>query len=375
MFLRVVSRLSGKITAGSRVIRKWFYALIRESSPGCISICLAVCGALFPFIIGAHYVRLGTHTLTSIDQRRGEHAHEQLMAAVHDLERARRWIPHDSALERSLAQAYSLLDQPQSVIALLEQAYRRQPDSLLLREQLARAYDADGQVEHADEIWRALGAPPAFIVGEGDTALAQERYNEAHRWYQRALRFDPLLQNELAFRAAIAAFYAGASEGGALLQLAQEQDQTLEIYALEEALTIAGGDLRWLIHFPQWNVTYGMPLGYRGMEGTFWWDGQALALFSVETSGNYILSACVQHTLPPPVEMALGINGTQLTHVSLERGDMSWETMNVPVALVPGLHTVNVWFLNNALVREQDRNAVIQWVTVGQEMQIGCSDK
>jgi hypothetical protein len=67
--------------------------------------------------------------------------------------------------------------------------------------------------------------------------------------------------------------------------------------------------------------------------------------------------------------MVLGVDGRQLRRFTLERGDNSWQAISLPVSFNRGLHTINVWFLNNGIVGGVDRNAVIQSVALEEERQ------
>ncbi|HEX5692631.1 MAG TPA: tetratricopeptide repeat protein, partial [Roseiflexaceae bacterium] len=98
-------------------------------------------------------------------------------------ERARDWTPQDPHTERLLAQAYLRLNQPQAAIQALERAYRRQPESILIRQELARAYEANGQSERAEAMWASLGMSGTAMIEQGKQAGAQGWTDEALRWY------------------------------------------------------------------------------------------------------------------------------------------------------------------------------------------------
>ena len=62
--------------------------------------------------------------------------------------------------------------------------------------------------------------------------------------------------------------------------------------------------------------------------------------------------------------MGLGVDGNQIEMYTLDYGDNSWQTVTVSIKLEPGLHTVDVWFLNDGVVDGQDRNLEFQWVQI-----------
>jgi hypothetical protein len=62
--------------------------------------------------------------------------------------------------------------------------------------------------------------------------------------------------------------------------------------------------------------------------------------------------------------MAVGVDGVPLARIELARGDSSWETLSLTVELRPGIHSIDLWFLNNDTVDGTDRNASVEWLVL-----------
>jgi Tetratricopeptide repeat/Ca-dependent carbohydrate-binding module xylan-binding len=321
---------------------------------------LAVLAALLPVLIAARYVAAGE---AALDGAAGD-----ATRAADSFQQALLWSPNDPEIHRALAEAYLRLEQPQKAIDTLEQAFRLQPESLLIRQELAAAYEAGGQLQRADGLWAALGMTPNDMLQNGDNAFGQRDFATAHAWYARATRVQSELPFDQVFKHAIAATLVGAADAPALLDTAQQLDHTFSIYPLAKRVRIEGLLLRWVASEAS-AVAPGTPLSYGSKRtvGTFWWSGEALAIVSVSHPGPYTLNVRVRHSKPAPVQMAVGIDGQRLLPIALARGDDSWQTIATPVHFSRGLHTINVWFLNNAIVEGVDRDAAIDWVAIEED--------
>lgn len=220
------------------------------------------------------------------------------------------------------------------------------------------------------QAWNDAGGDARQFVAEGDDDLRQRDFATAYAWYTRArlLREDPPAF-DLLFRQAVAAVISSDPESSLLLANVRELDERFEVYDLQDGVKIEGANLRWMTELnPEQGLTYGTPLtyGYKGdsTAGFLWWSGEAVAVISVKQTGSYQISMHVRHSLPAPIEMAMGIDGQKLQRMSLKRGDNSWETISVNTHMTSGLHTIHVWYLNDGVVDGKDRNAVVDWITI-----------
>jgi tetratricopeptide (TPR) repeat protein len=313
----------------------------------------------------------------------------QIAQAVSDLQSSLQYNPDDSHSYLLLGRAYRLAGQLDQSI----QAYRTyanlRPKNPLGHLELGFAYEALCKSQAGEAAarcpaaiaeWQAGGFSSVQALARGDEALGQSRMLEALVWYERYQWFAdsnaeaPPLPFELVFRLAVAAASVQNPDARQLLAEVRERDATFQVYSVEPSARIDGTAFRW-VSPNGGEVACGTPLsnGGSGSAGFLWWTGQATALISVEQAGDYLVRTRVRHSDPPPVEMAIGVDGKQLEPITLARGDDSWETVSLPVTLAAGYHTVDIWYLNNAIVNGQDRDAAVEWVEI--ERQVSHSDQ
>ena len=318
---------------------------------------LAAIVALLPPLMSARYRAAGEAALTS----------DTASAAV-AFQQALRWSPDDPEIYRGLAQSYLQLNQPQKAIDVLEQAFRLQPENLLIRQDLALAYESDGQIRRADRIWAESGMLPDHMLQNADAAFAGRDFATAYAWYARCARVWPEWPFDRLFKRAISATLVGAADAPMLLDTARQLDPTFSVYPLAKHLQIEGLQLRWIASEAS-AVPPGTPLSYGSKRsvGMFWWSGEAVAVVSADRAGLYTLNVRLRHSKPAPVQMAVGVDGRLLQRITLAHGDDSWQTIAIPVRFSSGLHTINVWFLNNEIVEGVDRDAAIDWITIEEE--------
>ncbi len=328
---------------------------------------LLVLWFIVPALVSAVYASAGASALATA--QRSPTDTRSAAQALHYFEQAQQWSPDSPAIYRQLAEAHLLLQQPDAAITALERAYSLQPESLLIQQELAQAYAAGGRAAQADAMWNRKGLLASQALAMADDFYAQHRYADALSWYERARRLQPDLPFDMTFKAAITAVLARSPTAQNWLTAAQAHDSSFTVPKLTKRLDIPGTELRWMNHYPEHQLTYGMPLAYAtdGTVGVFWVAGEALSVLEVPQAGDYLLQVQVLQSTPPPIELAIGANGRVLQQARLERGDASWETIAVPLRLDPGLNTVHLWFLNDAVIDGQDRNAIIAKITIVKE--------
>ncbi len=317
---------------------------------------------VFPSLMSALYITLGTRMLVAAQGGTG--SQEDVTYALGLLEQARDWTPSEPHVHRMLGQAYQLNNQPELAVAALERAYQLQPSSLLIQQELAAAYKAVNEIALAIEVWQGLSLTVAQMLVSGDMSLDRQQYAAAMDWYNIAAQYDPDIESALPLRRFLVERLTGSPTAMMWFRKAQASDQSLMMYALGDTLKMNGADLRWMRSI---DGIFGMPLNYGiggNTTGYLWWTGQAFAVILVEQAGDYQISMHVLHDDPPPVEMAIGVNGQQIRQVSLGRGDDSWETVSTSVFLTTGIHIIQVSFLNDAIVNGKDRNAVVEWIKI-----------
>jgi hypothetical protein len=82
---------------------------------------------------------------------------------------------------------------------------------------------------------------------------------------------------------------------------------------------------------------------------------------------NWTLEVESRHDDPPPVELTITVDTDTVGLLRYDKGDNSWETKSLEIPLMPGYHSLGLWYLNDHFdtVNKIDRNAYIQnirWV-------------
>lgn len=309
---------------------------------------------------------------------------DQVTQAIADLQTSLKYNPDDSQTFLLLGRAYLLTGQSDQAVEAYRTYIRLRPANPLGHLELGFAYEAQCRSRggssgsyfdcpNAIAEWRAGGLDSSQFIGLGDDAFKQRHWADAFAWYTRVGDLgtrtggDQPLPFDLLFREMFAAALAQSADAQPLLNAVRTRDSTFRVYSLQDNLTIQGTGFRWMTPLGDGkDANYGIPLsnGGSGTAGFLWWNGQAMALLSVAQAGNFSLRARLQDGAPPPVEMAIGVDGQQLEQITLSRGDDSWETLTLPVSLAEGFHSIDVWYLNDAIIDGRDRNAGVEWVTI-----------
>ena len=277
---------------------------------------------------------------------------------------AKQWSPSDPTIYRALAQANAQLGKMDATIDALEQAVRLMPTSLVIQIDLAQAYMLADRITEANLIWKSLGVNPTRLSLHAQMFFASKDYHDALIWYQLAAQYATEDDySRIWFMQLLSAVYANEITDS--LKKSSRASGVLTSVGVDGVL-IKGSSLRWLINMPGYGVIYGTPLNVMGNSkvGTFWWNGESVALVDIPSSGLYQIDVGLCNCAPPPIEMRLGVDGQVLSNITLTRGDSSLSQSTVRVNLKPGIHVIQLWFDNNAIVNGVDRNAAVSWVAI-----------
>lgn len=133
----------------------------------------------------------------------------------------------------------------------------------------------------------------------------------------------------------------------------------------ENPIRIPGASLFWMTPIPQYNISFGNPLGTGGIDNGFlWWNGQAAAVIKANHPGKFQIDVNLRDSDPPPTQMALGINGQRQYYIQFKSGSNTWQTVTFKAELKQGLNTINVWFLNDNSVDGKNRDGVVRWLQI-----------
>lgn len=316
-----------------------------------------------PWLVGVIAGQIGVAALARAHMQ--DEPGAEAARAVSALELAYSLHSGDSGLAGRLAEAYILAGYSDHAVQLLEHSYRLQPDSLLRLEALADAYEAAGRAEEAMAIWQTLGITGPAMLEAGNGAFTGGRYSGAVAWYRRALA-QGVAGDEPAFMAAVAGVLAGRATTLDDLRSQGLAAAATQITLVQGTGIIPGGGFRSLEAIPGTPYTFGTPLSYYTQDGTglFPWNGEAAVVVSLGRAGLYRLEFRLRESFPPPVIMAVAIDGRHQQDVTLTGGDNDWATVVVEAPLAAGLHTIHLRFLNNAILDGHDRDASVESLIV-----------
>jgi tetratricopeptide (TPR) repeat protein len=316
--------------------------------------------AVAPTLAGLFRLQRGAATLARVEQTGADPA--MLAASIGDLQRAAELLPADPLPLRYLARAYQQSGRPEEAIAALERAASLVPQSILVRQELLLAYQTAGRQEQSAVLETELGYTPEQGIAIGDTYLANGDHALALLWYDRVCDRWPERTEQLAFRRLVAAIPLNDPRAPALLRQAQATLPGFEApHVGTQPIVVNGAALRWVGDVSLPDAPAGTPLNYPydGSQGVFWWEGRGTLIVAVDQPDTYLLRITTYNSKPPPIELAFGVNGNRVHYASLTTGDETWLVVEFSVTLHPPLASLDVWFLNNAMVNGQDRNAII----------------
>jgi tetratricopeptide (TPR) repeat protein len=317
---------------------------------------VVVISFVFPTLIGSVYTVVGQRTYVlahnSIDIER----------AISYLHVAQIWTPREPEPYRYAARAEINLGRYDAAVANLEAAYQLRPTSLLIQQELAVAYELAGRSKDSSSLWTKLGISKEQAILVGDHYLRAGAYREAWGAYRRLTDDSAILDTEHLFRIAVVAAINQVAEATELLGELERRETGFTVkHVTNGELVFDGSELHWLI--PPSSIPIGAPLTFGAGETTFgymWGDGQALGIIGIKESGRYELGVQVMHAPPAPILLVIGIDGRQIKRLELTRGDYSSEIITLPIDLTIGWHSLNFWYLNDAIIDGGDRNAVIE---------------
>ncbi len=309
-------------------------------------------------------VFLGVWSATSISRyiQYGAIALEigQIEEAIAWYNRAVTADPNNVVALRGMARAELAAGNSSAAVTHLEAAWRLQPNSLLVQQELAGAYAVNDQPEAARNMWIRNGLTGTAMLEAARQWEESGNLVQAIEWYQRALEQGGEITPEMAFRVAAAMARAGNRQPAVDFFEQAGMRYSAVVRSLSDApLRIEAENL--------YTIVDGRPVEDRRdlFEPNigFWLSNYPrVIMVDVPVAGEYELVLRAQHSAPAPVRLGIEINWQPIAAISLDRGDGNWEDITTRIDLPEGIHWIGLRFLNDALVDGQDRNAFVDWL-------------
>ena len=209
------------------------------------------------------------------------------------------------------------------------------------------------------------------LSATADFFLQTSRLIKSKQYYRRAALFDVYAPTDsytlaLAFRRLLSQITIRGHAIDTNVKLVHQFDDTFTINKLDSYLYINGAQLRLATSVNPPTMTFGTPLNHPldGTIGMFWWTSRGTAIIDVVRDSSYRMTLNLRQSIPPPVVLAVGIDGIPIRYITLSAGDDTWESFTFPLILSKGIHTIDVWYLNNKVIEGKDRDAALKWITL-----------
>lgn len=205
----------------------------------------------------------------------------------------------------------------------------------------------------------------AFFFASGDQALRLRLYQKALTYYRIGWNYSDIHSFNQCFKTAISAVLSNSSDALLWLKTAQSCDSSFQFYTLQNKLKIEGGNFRHIKSAS--NSVSGELIANPENDdnsGILWTNGQALVVVSVIQTGSYNLQLSLRNRGTPPIIAEVGVDERPVRTISLNRGDNSWDTFEIPLVLEHGFHTLNIWFLNDIFNEHESRDLELAWITL-----------
>lgn len=203
---------------------------------------------------------------------------------------------------------------------------------------------------HKEKAWQAAHLTGERLMGRAQEAQTRQRPDEALNWYKRASTIGSAQAFTVLFNKMIEAAVAQEPTFVSLLDTLQQRDRSLTVYEGDRFLSLPGSAFRFLTEIPEAGISIGTPLEAASLEnksaGRLGWPGEAVALITVSTEGNYLLQASFHHSASVPLEIAIGIDDQPMQNFILQESKESLQTLDMPITLATGTHVIRIRVIN-----------------------------
>jgi tetratricopeptide (TPR) repeat protein len=295
-----------------------------------------------------------------------------IKTTLNDLEIAAKLRPQNWSTYYLIGEIYAALGQWKEAFKFLQMAYEFSRHNPKIAWHLALV------LEHIEPnsssivfLYKESNLDHEKLSATADFFLQTSRLIKSRQYYRRAALFDvyaPVDSYTLAFafRRLLSQITIRGHAIDTNIKLVHQFDNTFTINKLDSYLYINGAQLRLATSVNPPTMTFGTPLNYPlgGTIGMFWWTSRGTAIIDVGRDSSYTMTLNLRQSIPPPVVLAIGIDGMPIRYLTLSAGDNTWESFTFPLILSKGIHTIDIWYLNNKVIEGKDRDAALMSITL-----------
>lgn len=305
-----------------------------------------------PYTIGFAFLQYCGKRLSQIETG-GSYNEKEIDNIIEMLQFTTQIMPKETISWRYLARAYKIKKRYKDAIEVLKRASSIAPNSIIINHEVLFLYEHTNDLAGMMEVSKTLGYNEETWISIGDYRLDEGNFEEALRWYEKAVEYNPQLIGETSFRLAIAAISSARSGFGDAIERYNNLIMPFLVSTIDEQGSVLGSQFRW---------TSGHNIPSSGTDGFLWWNGRVSSVIYVEKAGFYSVRLTVCNLRPPPIDMAFGVNGRIVEQLSLTAGDNTWAEFEMVLFLDKGFSTLDAWFLNDGYINGEDRNAALRKV-------------
>jgi hypothetical protein len=297
---------------------------------------------------------------------------EVMDLALNNLAMAEKWQPHRLSTYYLVGQIRASEGKWVDALRSLQDAQEVAPNNAKIAWKTALVFEKiDPRSSELILLYQRAGFNSDQFLHAADKLMRNFEFEKAGQYYKRAALLDAESVSdqhtfEFVVRKLVSKIRINSDRIVEDVSLASQFDNTFTINKLNDRLRVNGAEFRLTTPISPPTITFGTRVDSSNINsvGILWWTSQSMAIVSVPYDSIYQVSVKLRHSSPPPVEIVVGTDSQPLYYFTLERGDNSWEIFTFPIILSSGIHTIDVWFLNDGVVNGEDRNASINWIVL-----------
>lgn len=205
---------------------------------------------------------------------------------------------------------------------------------------------------HTRAAWTTSRIDPSTFHARAEEALQHNQYEAAISWDERDAMANNLESTSSSFAIALAVTLAGRELPGVVAEP--------RLYPVQGRTRIEAETMQYLT---SGELLSAYPAGDPSI-GVLWGNSVAVAVIGVPEAARYRLTLRAQHAKPSPVDLQIEYDGAKIAQYALDRGDESWQDLEMSFDLERGRHLIGIRFLNDAVAEGVDRNAVLDWLQI-----------